>query len=219
MSRHVSVSGIVLAGGRASRFGGPKLAADLHGRSILAHAVAAIEPLVDEIILAGPAPEPPLQRSGPPPLHAVPDSEPFGGPLPAIAGALRAAAGEVALVIGGDMPMLVPAVLRELLDRVAANPDIDLARLGPPVDEPDPGGRSRVLPFACRVEAAVGAGGDAIRSGDRSLRGLHGRLRGAEVPASTWLALDPDASTLVDVDTPAELERLRAGPPDEGLLG
>lgn len=219
----MSVTGIVLAGGRASRFGGPKLAADLHGRSILAHAVAAIEPLVDEIILAGPAPDPPLEPGAGTPLRPVPDLEPFAGPLPALAGALREAGGQVALIVGGDMPMLVPAVLRALLDQLAdaaaADSAIELVQLAPPVDPGDADDRARVLPFACRVAPAVIEAERALRAGDRSLRGLLSRLPGALVPAAIWTALDPEARTLVDVDTPAELERLRASPSVGGLLG
>lgn len=215
----MTVTGIVLAGGRATRFGSPKLAADLHGRSILAHAVAALDPVVGEIIIAGPSPDPPLESRAGTPLRLVPDLEPFAGPLPALAGALREATGEVALVVGGDMPLLVPEVLGALLDRLRAGASIDLVRLGAPDDQPDRSGRERTLPFACRVAPALAGAEEALRSGERALHSLLVRLAGTEVPGAAWRPHDPEARSLVDVDTPADLERLRGSSPDGGLPG
>jgi hypothetical protein len=66
-----------------------------------------------------------------------------------------------------------------------------------------------VLPLAVRVDAAVRGARAALESGDRSLRALVDRLAHVELPPSTWLPLDPAAETLLDVDTTADLERLR----------
>jgi len=60
-----------------------------------------------------------------------------------------------------------------------------------------------------QVPAALGAAEAAVGSGDRSLQALVDRLAHVELPASTWLALDPEGSTLLDVDTRADLERIR----------
>lgn len=44
---------VVVAGGSGSRFGSDKLAADIGGRPLVAHTVAAVVPLVDRCILVG----------------------------------------------------------------------------------------------------------------------------------------------------------------------
>jgi hypothetical protein len=49
-----------------------------------------------------------------------------------------------------------------------------------------------------------------VGAGQRSLNALVDRLSTAELPPATWLALDPDGRTLADVDTTADLDRLRS---------
>lgn len=205
----MSVTGIVLAGGRSSRFGGPKLAAELDGVPILARTVGSISRLADEIIVAGPELPEPL-AGGPAGVRLLPDAEPFGGPLPALAGALREARGNLALVVGGDMPRLVPEVLQRMIARLVADESIDVVVLGMPEAPDGPGiERKQVLPFACRVEKTETATSAALGAGDRSLRALLGRLACAELPAAAWREVDLDAQTLLDVDTPSDLERIR----------
>ena len=213
----MSVTGIVLAGGRATRFGGPKLAAELDGATILARAIGAVSNVVDEIIVAGPElpalPELPAdvgRRAGS--IRVVPDEEEFGGPLQALAGALAEARGEIALVVGGDMPGLVPEVMAAMAARLLADPALGVVLLGAPDDAPaaDPAARRQVLPLALRLEVASPVAREAVVAGARSLRTLLDRLVSDEIAATTWRALDPTGATLLDVDTQADLDRLRA---------
>jgi molybdopterin-guanine dinucleotide biosynthesis protein A len=216
-------TGIVLAGGRSARFGGDKLAAELDGRSLLRSAVDAVAPLVDGVLVAvARLPEEFLQADVP--VALIHDRDPFAGPLAGLANALDTAvdpdpATDLAIVVGGDMPRLVPAVLRSMLERLAGDPTIDAVLLGRPpsiVDPEDPPPRAvpprrAVLPLAVRVRAAAKAAADAIDSGDRSLQAMVERLAHVELPPAVWLPLDPGATTLLDVDTAADLERIRGG--------
>jgi len=208
-------TGIVLAGGRASRFGGDKLAADLDGTSVLEATIAAVAAVTDRIIIAGPE-LPAGFRAGKTPVALVRDAEPFAGPLAALSNVLREAAADpeqLAMVVGGDMPRLVPTVLRSMLDHLAGARGTDAVLLdrGPRSAEAELGRppRPAVLPLAVRVDSAVRAATMALDSGDRSLRALVDRLAHVELPASTWMPLDPDANTLLDIDTAADLERVR----------
>lgn len=216
----MTVTGIVLAGGRASRFGGPKLRADLEGTTILHRAIAAVAAVADEVLVAGP--ELPAEGPGAPSRAAVPvrlveDADPFGGPLAALAGALGEARRDIALVVGGDMPRLEPAVLGLMVARVAVDPGVDAVVLGAPARNATGGagrvGPQQVLPLAVRVVPAIAAAREALDAGERSLHALFRRLAHDEVPPASWLAADPAAMTLLDVDTPADLERLRAAAP------
>lgn len=194
-----SVTAIVLAGGRSSRFGGPKLAVQLDGRTLLERAIGAVGSIADEVIVAGGA-QPDASQ-----IRAIPDAEPFAGPLAALAGALRETSTVLAIVAGGDMPELVPAVLESMLERLRADAALDAVLLA----APDPATQRRqVLPLALRVEAASVAARVAVEAGDRSLVRLIDRLRSIEIPASEWLALDPDGRTLLDIDRPADLARI-----------
>jgi molybdenum cofactor guanylyltransferase len=217
MTRHRTVSAIVLAGGRASRFGADKLAAELDGEALLDRAIASLGTIADEVIVVGrPIADSGTSRFEPgaePTLRYLADEEPFGGPLTGLAGALDQAIGESAIVVGGDMPRLVPAVLAALLAHLGGDRSIQAVTLAavaaPPARDARIAPRRQVLPLALAVVDARAAARAALAAGDRSLVRLVERLQHVEVPASAWLALDPDADTLLDVDTVADLDRIR----------
>jgi len=87
---------IVLAGGRSARFGGDKLAQRLDGEALVERAIDAVASVADEVIVAGRAIDGQKRT-----VRAIPDDEPFGGPLVALVGALGAARGTFAVVVDG----------------------------------------------------------------------------------------------------------------------
>jgi len=207
------VTGIVLAGGRATRFGGSKLEAAVEGESLLALATRVVVAVATEVLVAGPA-LPTLAPAPRAPLRRIADSRPFGGPLVALEGALLEARGTIAIVVAGDMPSLQAPVLELLLARLEADSAVDAVTLAPPAETPgvhdlasEPPPR-QVLPLAIRVETARAAAAAAVAEGDRSLVRLLDRLRSIEIPAPEWLALDPEARTLRDIDTREDLSRI-----------
>lgn len=105
------ILGAVLVGGRSSRFGSDKAAADWNGRPLAEHAAALLGQYVDEVVTVGGA-------------GAVPDlPRPGLGPLGGIAGALDHAAGHgfvSVLTIGCDMPRVPLELLTALLRRAPA---------------------------------------------------------------------------------------------------
>jgi len=200
------VTAIVLAGGRSSRFGSDKLSVEFEGRLLIDRAIDAVGRVVTAIIVAG-APVP-RTRSGDrhePPIRSVPDGEAFAGPLAALAGALGETTTGLAIVVGGDMPSLVPAVLAAMLQRLTTDEALDAVLL----EAPGTGNlRRQVLPLALRAAPALAAAVDAVREGDRSLVRLVDRLRCSDIPVADWLALDPEGRTLFDVDRPADMQRI-----------
>ena len=194
---------IVLAGGRASRFGADKLAAPLaDGRSVLSHAVTAVSAVATSVVVVL-APDAERPTGLPDTVSVVRDRQGYAGPLAGLAVGLEAIVEEIVIVVGGDMPVLEPAVLRRLVELVAVDPAIEAAQL-----ESE---RASPLPCAMRREPARGACGRARAAGDRRLRGCLERLATATVPTHEWRALDPGGRTLVDIDDPADLARLLAG--------
>jgi molybdopterin-guanine dinucleotide biosynthesis protein A len=190
----VTVSAIVLAGGRSERFGREKLAEPIAGRSLLAHAVSGVAAVADEVIvvLAPHAPEPSLAAD----VTFARDPEPHQGPLIGLLAGLRVATGHRAIVIGGDMPTPDPEVLRLLLDglgQAAASALSDGRDLRP-------------LPLALVRDPALEAAARLTTSGERRLRGLLAALDALAVPEAAWRTLDPSARTLHDIDVPSDLE-------------
>lgn len=217
VSAGVTVSAIVLAGGRSSRFGGDKLAAELGGRSVLDLAIEAATAVANEVLVVGRTGQ---VREG---VTYVADDRPFEGPLAGLATGLRMASSEIVLVVGGDMPALDPAVLRLLVRRLGATggrvvrdgrvaPDGFAARADDGVLVVvvlEDAGVRRPLPFAAIREPALAAAEAAIATGERSLHRFLAGLAVASVPDAEWRAIDPDGDSLLDVDTAADLARLR----------
>ena len=106
--------GAVLAGGRSLRFGSDKAAALLGGRTLMEHAIAALEPHAEAVAVVG------RQTGGAPAVADWP--QPGMGPLGGIAGALIHAAEsgfDQLLTISVDCVRL-PAGLRTLLEPAPA---------------------------------------------------------------------------------------------------
>lgn len=190
-------TGIVLAGGRSSRFGSDKLAAVLDGRLLLHHALEAVAMVAGPlIVVAAPGVDPPIPEHLSGRVRVVHDPESYGGPLVGLVAALAAAETTTALVVGGDMPGLVPAVLQRLA--VTVEPGRPAAHLEVP-------GRVQPLPMALAVAPALATGSAVLGRGGRSLRELLLELGAAQIPTPAWLALDPAGTTITDIDRPADL--------------
>jgi molybdenum cofactor guanylyltransferase len=197
------VTAIVLAGGASRRFGSDKLVAPVGGMPLLHRAVLGVVAVADElvIVIAPEAPEPSLPDGIAVPVRFVRDAEPDKGPLVGVLAGLEAAESDLAIVVAGDMPLLVPAVLRRCLDVVGGGGD-DAVVLE------DPSGLLRPFPMALSVAAARLAAAAGVAAGERRLGRLLERLGTQTLPANEWRALDPDGTTLWDVDRPEDAVRL-----------
>jgi molybdopterin-guanine dinucleotide biosynthesis protein A len=191
-------TGVVLAGGRATRFGSDKLAALADGMPLLHHPVLRLAEMCREVVvvIAPDAAEPPMPLGVP--VGFARDSVADEGPLAGVLAGLTACTTDWAVVAGGDMPDLRTSVLLEMLT-VAAEAGVDAVVL-------QEGDRFRPLPLVLRVVAARGAAHALVHTGERRLRSLPDALRTAVIDEPTWIGLDPERATLRDVDTPGELE-------------
>lgn len=116
----VGRAGVVVAGGRSTRFlGGDKALAVLDGEPLLGHVVAALVPVTDEVIvncrrdqLA--AFEAALEGA---PVCFAPDPVSDWGPVAGLRTALAATDAEYAAVLGCDTPWVPPAFVSTLFER------------------------------------------------------------------------------------------------------
>jgi molybdopterin-guanine dinucleotide biosynthesis protein A len=189
------IGGIVLAGGRSSRFGRDKLAERVDGRPLLDHAIEAVRTVATDIVVVA---APDANPDVPDGVHVAHDPIAFEGPLAGLAAGLAALdpAVDQVVVVAGDMPSLMPAVLQRLLDTVASG--ADAAILGRDGDTPP-------LPLALRRRRAHAAAGTLLDAGERRLRALSRVLDAKVIPESTWRLDDPTAATLRDIDAPGDL--------------
>ena len=204
----LGVSVIVLAGGRSSRFGSPKLDAILDGRPLLDHVVELGLALSDDVVVALPGPSAPNTNADAPTVPAtvrtVRDPEAFGGPLVGLAAALAAVDREVAIVLGGDMPRLRVQLLEPMVIVLGSHADVDAVVLGH-------SGAPRPLPLVIRTSAARDAARTILDgTGEHSLRALLAALPSRTIDEAHWRALDPTGDALSDIDNPSDLAALRA---------
>ena len=207
-ARPTGVSAIVLAGGRSSRFGSDKSRASFAGTPVLQRVLDRVEDLrrtgrIDDVTVVGPwAPE-----------GVRLELEPvrFRGPLGGLAHGLGTVGADVALVLAGDHPLLVPALLELLVDRALGAPDADaVVPVGP--DGPEP----LVACYRRSVRAVVQHRLDRER---HSVRGLLDELSVDWVGRAVWSRVDPGGVSFLDVDTPddlAALEEVAREPADDG---
>lgn len=180
---------MVLAGGRASRFGGRDKTAELvGGRTLLDHVLGALGAAAP-VVVVGP------RRDTRTEVTWVREDPPGGGPVAALAAGLRVidTAATVA-VLAGDLAGVTEATLDRLRAAVGA---LDGAVL---VDQD---GREQWLLGVWRA-GALRAVLPADPAG-AAVRRVLGGLRYARVAAL------PGES--VDVDTPADLDRVRSSQP------
>lgn len=115
-----AIEAFILAGGRSSRFGSNKVLATWQGRTLLEHALRAVEPLglPTRVVTRDPTPYLPWATA------FVLAERPGLGPVEALRAALEASLAPWALVLTGDMPGVGPLV-RPLI-RVANSVEQDV---------------------------------------------------------------------------------------------
>lgn len=189
------IGAIVLAGGRSSRFGRDKLAEPIDGRTLLDHAIAAVQTIAGTVVVVL---APGASRDLPAEVIVAHDSDAYEGPLAGLAAGLAALPADVArvVVVGGDMPSLQAAVLTLLVDAIA-DPASPAAAI---LDEGGP------MPMAVRSADAAPIARDLLAAGERRLRAIPATLDATVIPGATWRALDPEAASLRDIDRPVDLD-------------
>jgi molybdopterin-guanine dinucleotide biosynthesis protein A len=177
---------VILAGGRGERLGGvDKAAIVVDGVTLLDRVVAAAHNAT-QVICVGP------ERSTSRPVRWTRERPPGGGPVAALAAGLELVAAPVVVVLSVDLPFVRSNLLSSLVER-CADADAALAE--------DEAGIAQPLLAAYRTEALrdrLAALGDPTGA---SMKDLISDLAHVTIPA-------PDESR--DLDTPEDLERMRA---------
>ncbi len=201
--------GVIMAGGRNLRYGGPKALAQVGGRPILERVRAALAQATDEMVIV--ANEPEVYRGAGLPIR--PDVRPGLGVLGGILTALcwaRERGRPGALVVACDMPFVPAGLLRELARR-AQLPDDDAAA-GPPalpdIMAPESGGRRGVEPLCSYYGVTcIEAVERALDLEDRRVVAFWEDVRVERIPLELVRTFGDPEILFMNVNTPDERER------------
>jgi molybdenum cofactor cytidylyltransferase len=199
----VRVGAVVLAAGSATRFGGDKLSAALEGRPIVRHVIdAALAAALDPIVVVGP-PDDRLAAVDLAPARLVVNPNPAEGLSSSVRLGLRALDAdasqpplEAAVILPGDQPRVLAAVIAALIETAAASPGTPFVvarHAGDRAPNPVLAGRS-VWRLADEL------------AGDRGF----GPLLAARPELVRWLDVE---GRNPEVDTPDDLARIAATDP------
>jgi len=192
------VTGVVLAGGLSTRYGGlPKGLERVRGVRIIDRVRAALEPVVDDLLLIA------NDDRASEWLPDVPCAGDVLRDVGSVAGihAALVHAGTPVLVVAWDMPFVPPGLLRTLRD---AGRDSDAA-------VPESDSRRGLEPLCAYYSpACTGAIERRIAAGDRRVIAFYDDVRVARVPAEVVSQFGDPALLFMNVNTPEERVRAEA---------
>ena len=190
------IAAILLAAGHARRFGAPKLLQDLHGKPVIRWSAEFLcgAPVGETLVVVPPGHEQMARVLSGLPVRLVVNPAPADGMASSIVCAVNAlsAGVEAAVIALADEPVL----RREVLDRVVARHRS--------------GGVSIVVPKYRDVPGHPVLFDRAVFGELRALTGDSGARSVVERDTKRVAVLELDEPRPVDVDTPADLERLRS---------
>ena len=202
------VTAAVLAGGRSVRMGADKTLLPVDGASLLRRVVEVTTSTCERTIVVTNAPDSLADADVPIDLEVYADEIPHQGPLGGLITALAHSSHEWVLAVAADLPWLRAPVVRALWDHR------DGAQIVVPVTEKGPEPLLALYRTDCLEIART-----VMASGRRRLVALFPRADVVEVSTESLRAVDPELSSLINVNTPEDLLRARdSAPADEGLV-
>lgn len=104
------ITGVVLAGGRSSRFGSNKALSEFSGKSLLQNSIELLIPYAKEVVVSGSYPEyETLKRT------VLEDEIPEIGPMGGIYTALKQCTTNWLLILTCDMPLISAEIIEQML--------------------------------------------------------------------------------------------------------
>lgn len=188
------VGGIVLAGGHSSRMGVNKALLHLQkdGPTLIELVVAAVKPLVAQLTVVTNTPETYIWLQ----LPTLTDNYPYLGPLAGLEAGLAATSFDYNIVVGCDMPYLVPALLQYLV-----------AQVQPEVQAIVPIDNNGVLVPLCAVYSrkALPVVRQQLQSGRYKLLELLDKIGVSYISANLLEVFDPTLRSFVSLNRPTDL--------------
>ena len=185
-------SGIVLAGGSSHRMGMDKRFLTIHAQPLVVWVIERLRALVDEVIVAA---LDPAEFDG---IEArvVTDVYPGRGVLAGVHAGLKAAHGEWAFVVAGDMPFLNPTLVQAMMDLTQdSKADIIV---------PQWQGNLEPLHALYRPSVCAPAAEAALQAGKRRIVAFYPDVRVHIISQDDIARWDPDGHSFFNVNTPED---------------
>jgi molybdopterin-guanine dinucleotide biosynthesis protein A len=206
-----AVAGVVLAGGRSTRFaGGDKALATVDGEAMLARVVDALDEVASSVVVNCRADQrdafATVLSDGDAPVRFALDDRPDEGPVAGLASALDDVDAPFVVVAACDLPWLDPALVEWLAGALTGDPAGSEPSTADAVDAVVPvvDGYPKPTCAAYRTDALAAAVDETLSSGSRRFRDVLDALAVREVDVrdhgfSTRSLADVDERT--DLDT------------------
>jgi FdhD protein len=201
--RRLPITGAVLAGGRSERMGADKVLLLVDGEPLLLRVVDVVGRVCDERMVVLSEADVLEGVELPEDVRVLTDEVPFLGPLGGLTTALAAAEHEWILAVAADLAWRVHVGGGGMWEAR------DGAQAVVPVSE---AGTEPLLALYHRSCLAVAR--EVLGTGRRRFVAMFPRLRVAEVPLESLRRVDPDLSSLINVNTPEELAAARHAVPE-----
>lgn len=204
-----SAAGIILAGGQSRRMGMDKAFVSFQGKMLIERVIGVLGGVCSELVIVANDTQPYTRFD----LPVVPDSLPDFGPLAGLHAGLNTMRAGLGVVVAVDMPFLNPALLRAML-AAAEGYDAVIPAL---VDEVDIDSLRRMRAKDLNIHplhavyrrTCLPAIQAAIERDDRKLNAFFADVRIRYFSSVEMRAHDPDLRSLVNVNTPDELNEAR----------
>jgi len=196
MSSDRQIAGFVLAGGASSRMGRAKALLEIGGEPVLVRTVRLVESVAGPATVIGNSDA--YRSLG---LRLTDDDLPGGGPLGAIATALRASSAPWNLVVACDLPYLTREWLDYLVRRAVASQADAVLPMNVLGVEP------LCAAYHKRGEAAIRT---ALASGVRKVTDGLKDLRVEMIEPAEWKAFDSDDLLFKNMNSPEDYEEAKA---------
>ena len=195
------VAGVILAGGKSSRFGSNKALAQYQGMPMVQRIADRLAPLFSELLLVTNTPQQYAFLG----WAMTGDRFPDCGPMAGIHAALSTVSRPAIFACGCDMPLVEPRLVRYLC-ALAPGWDVVLPRLA---EGPEP-------LYAVYGKNALPAIEENLRQGHRKLGLLFASLKVREVGEEELLTVVPDLGTFHNVNRQHDLAAIAGEERDDG---
>jgi molybdopterin-guanine dinucleotide biosynthesis protein A len=183
----VSLTAIVLCGGRSTRMGQDKGALPVGDETMLDRIVRIVRTIAEEVIVVSRH-----VQQAPAGVTIVNDPVEDLGPLAGLAAGLAASTSDLNIVVACDMPLIKPQVLQRLVSMIGDTDDACVTVAD---------GHASALCGVYRSRVAKDAQA-LLDSGERRVMRLLDRVQTKRVDAALLRDIDPYLETFISVDTP-----------------
>ncbi len=190
------ITAAVLAGGRSQRMGVDKTLLEIEGVAMVSRVASAAGEVCSNVFVVTTRPEAAAEADLPDDVRIVTDEVSYLGPLGGIVTGLAEAPDAWLLVVAADMPWVTSAVVETLWTHIG---DADVVV---------PRGERGLEPLLAlyRVETVLPVARELLDAGERRPIALYDRLSVIEIPAEELRAVDPQLKSLVNINTPQDLD-------------